>query len=196
MQMQEKVSSSRMDGSFPCQASEDSIFDYGQYEIFSTENFLCSAPTMVSTMDFFAKHVEDGVVDSPPKKKPRLMVSCSPSPLRSTDVRTLWKSPTSSDKGTQRKLYGDANYATLVAKPQIPDELNKKTVELPIVPLARPRKYVLSTERYLKRKLIGPSRSHSLSSTWDLWEWKPNIGSTFVKKAHMTRAHIVEDLKF
>ena len=36
--------------------------------------------------------------------------------------------------------------------------------------LADSRKYVLSTERYLKRKLIGPSRSHLLSSTWDSWE--------------------------
>ena len=87
--MQEKVLSSRMDGRFPCQASEDSIFDYGQYEILSTGNFLCSAPTMVSTMDFSAKHVENGVVDSPPEKKPRLVVLCSPSPLRSTDVYTL-----------------------------------------------------------------------------------------------------------
>ena len=148
--MQEKVSSSRRDGRFLCQASEDSVFDYGQYEILSTGNFLCSAPTMVSTMDFSAKHVEDGVVDSPPEKKPRLVVSCAPSPLHSTDVCTLWKSPTSSDKGTQWKLYGDANYATLEAKPRIPDELNKKNVELPNVPLACPRKYVLNTERYLK----------------------------------------------
>ena len=76
------------------------------------------------------------------------------------------------EKGSQRKLYRDANYATLEAKPQIPDELNKKTVELPIVPLPRPRKYVLNTERYLKRKLIGPSRSHSSSSVWDSWEWR------------------------
>ena len=168
--MQEKVSSSTMDGSFPCQASKDSVFDYGQYEILSMGNFLCSAPTMVSTMDFSAKHVEDGVVDSPLEKKPHLVVSCLPSPLRSIDVCTLWKSPTSLDKGTQRKLYGDANYATLEVKPQILDELNKKIVELPIVPLARPHKYVLNTERYLKRKLIGPSRSHSSTSTWDLWE--------------------------
>ena len=168
--MQEKVSSSRMDGRFPCQASEDFVFDYGQYEILVMGNFLCSAPTMVSTMDFSAKHVEDGVVDSPPEKNPCLVVLCSPSPLHSTDVCTLWKSPTSSDKRTQRKLYGDANYTTLEAEPQIPDELNKKNVELPNIPLAHPRKYVLNIERYLKRKLIGPSRSHSSSSMWDSWE--------------------------
>ena len=121
-------------------------------------------------MDFSTKHVEDGVVDSPPEKNPRLVVLCSPSPLRSTDVCALWKLPTSLDKGTQRKLYGDANYATLEEEPQIPDELNKKNVELPNVPLARPRKYVLNIERYLKRKLIGPFRSHSSSSMWDSWE--------------------------
>ena len=36
--------------------------------------------------------------------------------------------------------------------------------------LADSHKYVLSTERYLKRKLARPSHSHSLSSTWDSWE--------------------------
>ena len=109
--MQRNSMLSTPDGGLPCQASEDSILDYGQYEILSTGNFLCSAPTLNSTMDFSSKHVEDGVVDSPPEKKPRLPVSYSPSPLRSREAHRLSISPTASDIGTQRKLYGDANYA-------------------------------------------------------------------------------------
>ena len=52
----------------------------------------------------------------------------------------------------------------------MPDESRGNFVELHGVPLPRSRKYVLSTERYLKKKLTGPSHSHSSSSTWDLWE--------------------------
>ena len=165
-----KTTLSTPDGVLPCQASEDSILDYGQYEILSTGNFLCSAPTLNSTMDFSGKHVEDGVVDSPLEKKPRLLVSCSPSPLRSREASRLSTLPTTSDKGTQRKLYGDANYAILEEIPQTPKESRANFAELHIVPLPRSRKYVLSTERYLKRKLVGPSCSHSSSSTWDSWE--------------------------
>ena len=36
--------------------------------------------------------------------------------------------------------------------------------------LANSHKYVLSIERYLKKKLVGPSHSHLLSSIWDSWE--------------------------
>ena len=168
--MQRNSMLSTPDGGLPHQASEDSILDYGQYAILSTGNFLCSAPTLNSTMDFSGKHVEDGVVDSPPKKKPRLLVSCSPTPLRSREARRLSISPTASDTGTQRKLYKDANYAIPEEKPQMPDESRVNFVELHGVPLLRSRKYVLSTERYLERKLAGPSHSHSSSSTWDSWE--------------------------
>ena len=168
--MQRKSVLSTPDGGLPCQASEDSILDYGQYEILSTGNFLCSAPTLNSTMDFLGKRIEDGVVDSPPEKKPHLPVSCSPSSLHSREVRRLSISPIASDIGMQRKLYGDANYAILEEKSQTPNESHANFVELHGVPLPRSRKYVLSIERYLKRKLAGPSHRHSSSSTWDSWE--------------------------
>ena len=168
--MQRKSMLSTPDGGLPRQASEDSILDYGQYEILSTGNFLCSAPTLNSTMDFSGKRIEDGVVDNPPEKKPRLPVSCSPSPLRSREVRRLSISPIASDIGMQRKLYGDANYAILEEKSQTPNESLANFVELHGVPLPHSCKYVLSTERYLKRKLAGPSHRHLLSSTWDSWE--------------------------
>ena len=91
----------------PCQASVDSILDYEQYVILSTGNFLCSAPTVNSTMDFSVKPIEEGVVDSPPNTKLCMLISCSPSPLRSMHRRALSMSPDSINKGTQRKLYGE-----------------------------------------------------------------------------------------
>ena len=91
----------------PSQASTDSILDYGQYVILSTGNFLCSTPTVNSTMDFFVKPIEEGVVDSPPNSKLHLPISCSPSPLCSMDRRASSMSPGSSERGTQRKLYGE-----------------------------------------------------------------------------------------
>ena len=89
----------------PCQASADSILDYGQYVILSTGNFLCSAPMINSTMDLSVKPIEEGV-DSPPNSKLRLPISCSPSPLRLMDRRALSMSLGSCEKGTKRKLYG------------------------------------------------------------------------------------------
>ena len=88
----------------PCQASADSILDYGQYVILSTGNFLCSAPTVNSTMDFSVKPIQEGVVDSPPNSKLCVPISCSPSPLRSMHHRASSMSLDSSNKGTQRKL--------------------------------------------------------------------------------------------
>ena len=85
-------------------------------------------------------------------------------------MRRLSISPIASDIGTQRKLYGDANYAIVEEKSQTPNESRANFVELHGVPVPRSRKYVLSTERYLKRKFARPSHRHSLSSTWDSWE--------------------------
>ena len=197
--MQRKSMLSTPDGGLPCQASEDSILDYGQYEILSTGNFLCSAPTLNSTMDFSSKCIEDGVVDNPLEKKPRLPVSCSPSLLRSREVRRLSISPIASDIGMQRKLYGDANYAILEEKSQTPNELRANFVELHGVPLPRSRKYVLSTKRYLKRKLGGPSHRHSSSSTWDSWERRSLQAQRqehICQEGSYARARIVEDLRF
>ena len=90
----------------PCQAFVDSILDYRQYVILSTGNFLCSAPTINSTMDFSVKPIEEGVVDSAPNNKLRLQISCSPLPVRLMDRRALSMSSGSCKKRTQGKLYG------------------------------------------------------------------------------------------
>ena len=112
----------------PCQASTDSILDYGQYMILSTGNFLCSTPTVNSIMDFSIKPIEEGVVDSPPNSKLRLPISCSPSPLRSMDRCALSMSPDSSDKGTQKKLYGEETIPIATAT-RMP---NAKQIALPL----------------------------------------------------------------
>ena len=89
------------EGGLLCTASGDSILDYGQFLILSTGNFLCSAATANSTMDFSTKP-NDSVVDSPPSGSQRLPISCSPSPLQPPRRPT---SPLDSDRGPQRKLY-------------------------------------------------------------------------------------------
>ena len=116
----------------PCQASADSILDYGQYVILSTGNFLCSAPMVNSTMDFSVKPIEEGVVDSPPHSKLGLPISCSPSPLRSMHHRALSMSPDSSDKGTQRKLYGEETIPIATTT----RTSNKKQTALPLPTIA------------------------------------------------------------
>ena len=128
----------------PCQASTDSILDYGQYVILSTGNFLCSAPTVNSTMDFSVKPIEDGVVDSPPNSKLRLRISCSPSPLRSMDRCASSMSPGSSEKGTQRKLYGEESIPIKTTS-KMP-KANQTALPLPtIAPIVAPtRRWVLS----------------------------------------------------
>ena len=66
------------------------------------ENFLCSAATANSTMDFSTKPIDNSVLDSPPSRSRRLPISCSPSPLQPPRRPTL---PLDSDRGPQRKLY-------------------------------------------------------------------------------------------
>ena len=65
------------------------MMDYGQNVILSTRNFLCSAPSMNSTIDFSKKPLEDGVVDSPLKKKVKVFVIYSASSLLATEVPVL-----------------------------------------------------------------------------------------------------------
>ena len=141
----------------PYQAFADSILNYGQYVILSTGNFLCSAPAINSTMDFSVKPIDEGVVDSPPNSKLRLPISCSPSLVRSMDRCASSMSPDSSDRGTQRKLYGEETIpiATAMRMPKA------KQTALPL-PIAAPavaptRRRVLSSQqgRYKKRKQSG-----------------------------------------
>ena len=68
--------SNQVDGR-QCEASTKSIMDYGQNIVLSTGNFLCSTPSMNSTMDFSKKQVEDGVVDTPIEKKVKVAVGNS-----------------------------------------------------------------------------------------------------------------------
>ena len=130
----------------PCQASADSILDYKQYVMLSTGNFLCSAPMVNSTMDFSVKPIEEGVVDSPPNSKLRLPISCSPSPLRSMDSHASSMSPNSSDKGTQRKLYGEETIpiATTLRMPKAKQTALPLSIAAPVV--APIRRRVLSLQ--------------------------------------------------
>ena len=144
-----------------CHASVDSILDYRQYVILSTGNFLCSAPTGNSTMDFSTLPVNDRVVDSPPEQKRCSQVPCSPSPLRSKGVQNLSMVPTDLNKAMQRKLYEDANFPTVEPKSQLPNGLYGG--------FTRPRPCCpLSTEAgRLEKKMHAASCSHSPTHTWD-----------------------------
>ena len=88
--------------------------DYGQNVLLSTGNFLCSAPSVNSTMDFSKKPVEDGVVDSPLEKKVQFCDLDRPSTLRATEVEASTMSLSTIVRLMQKKVYGDANYATVV----------------------------------------------------------------------------------
>ena len=156
----------------PCQASADSILDYGQYVILSTENFLCLAPTVNSTMDFSVKPMEEGVVDSPPNNKLRLPILCSPSPLRSMHRRASSMSLDSSNKGTQRKLYGEETIPIATAT----RTSNAKQCALPLpttAPAVAPRRRrVLSSQqgRFKRPKQSGSSSTVASTPSYDSWD--------------------------
>ena len=156
----------------PCEASADFILDYGQYVILSTGNFLCSAPTVNSTMDFSVKPIDKGVVDSPPNTKLHMPISCSPSPLRSMHRRASSMLPNSSDKGTQRKLYGEEIIPIATAE----TTLNAKQTGLPlptITPAVAPtRRRVLSSQkgRFKRPKQSGSFSTVASTPTYDSWE--------------------------
>ena len=167
--------------------SEDSLLDYGQYVILSTGNFLCSAPTVNSTMDFSVLHVEDGVVNSPPDRTPRLPISCSPSPLRSKAALDSTASPTNSQKRTQRKLYGDANYpvSTPEGEAHMPDEVDEEIHGVANVQPPVPRRRSGSSSRPLKRKAGTSSCTQSSTQTLDAWE-RRSLGAH--RREHMRQA--------
>ena len=114
--------------------------------ILSTGNFLYSAPTVNSTMDFSVKPIEEGVVDSPPNSKFRLPILCSPSPLRSMGRHVSSMSPDSSDKRTQRKLYGEETNPIATATRML--KAKQTTLPFPIAaPAVAPtRRRVLSSQ--------------------------------------------------
>ena len=81
-------------------------------------------------------------------------------------------SPTVSDKGMQRKLYGDANHlmSALEVKPSVPGEERLGNGALPIISLTLPRSCAQTEVGRLKRKVLRSLCSHSLTPTWDAWE--------------------------
>ncbi len=77
------------------------------FSLRSKGNFLYSAATAHSTMDYSTKGIEDDVVDSPPNERGVRLPVCSPSPLRG---RCAPSSPIPSSgrevaASAQRKLY-------------------------------------------------------------------------------------------
>ena len=99
-------------GGRQCEASTESIMDYGQNIVLSTGNFLCSAPSVNSTLDFSKKQVEDGVVDSPIEKKVKVAVGNSASSLHAKEQKAATMSVSDVVRLMQRKVYEDANYGT------------------------------------------------------------------------------------
>ena len=88
------------------------MMEYGQNILLSTGNFLCSGPSMNSTMDFSMKPLEDGMVDSPLKKNVKVSVIYSASSLLATEVQVLDATMSLCDviRLMQKKVYEDANY--------------------------------------------------------------------------------------
>ena len=158
----------------PCQASTDSILDYGQYVILSMGNFLCSAPTVNSTMDFYIKPIEEGVVDSPPNSKLCLPISCSPLPLRSMDRRASSMSLGSSEKGTQRKLYGEESIPIETATRTPTTNQNALLLPTTAPAVAPTRRWVLSTlqGRYKRSKVGGSFSTVASTPSYDSSENK------------------------
>ena len=100
-------------GGLQCKVSAESIMDYRQNIVLSTRNFLCSAPSVNSTMDFSKKRVEDGVVDNPIEKKGKVAVGNSASSLHAKEWKAATMSVSNVVRLMRRKIYEDANYGTI-----------------------------------------------------------------------------------
>ena len=111
-----------------CKVFADSIMDYGQNILLSTRNFLCSAPSVNSTIDFSKKRIDNGVVDSPLEKKVKLFDLDKPSTLRAMEVEAPTMSLLTIVRLMQKKVYGDANYDRVV--PKVPDYLRDDNHEI------------------------------------------------------------------
>ena len=98
--------------------------DYGQHVLLSTGNFLCSTPSLNSTMDFSKKPMEDEVVNSVlEKKSEQFPVLDLPSKVSATDFQAPPLSLLTIVRLMQRKVYGDVNYSN--AAPEVPATLGK-----------------------------------------------------------------------
>jgi hypothetical protein len=81
------ISNSKTDDAWKVSApSVDSIMDLEGLDCSqqSKLNFLYSAATANSTMDYLVKVIEDGMVDSPPSRNQIPLTVSSPSPLKVT----------------------------------------------------------------------------------------------------------------
>jgi hypothetical protein len=88
------------------------------FSLRSKGNFLYSAATAHSTMDYSSKNVDDDVVDSPPNDKGVRLPVSSPSPLRKkcaigSPLRSMGRIVP-----TQRKLY-ETELASPEARPTV-----------------------------------------------------------------------------
>ena len=127
--------------------------DYGQHVLLSTGNFLCSAPSLNSTMDFSKKRMEDEVVDSVLERKSEQFPVLD-SKVSATDVQASTSSLSTIVRLMQRKVYGDANYSN--AAPEVPATLGKDSHAvlslLPLCTLHGGRCSAPSTAQSMKRK--------------------------------------------
>ena len=87
--------------------------DYGLNIVVSMGNFLCSALSMNSTMDFSKKRVEDGVVDNPIEKKVKVAVGNSALSVHAKQRKAATMSISDVVRLMRRKVYEDANYGTI-----------------------------------------------------------------------------------
>lgn len=148
--------------------------EYGQNAILSTGNFLCSAATANSTMDFSLKPVDDGVVDSPPNRTPQQPKSCSPSPLRSAHAVFSRMSPSPPDRVPQRKLYDDDDVQMSV--PMVEAVLPQVALHEVVAvrshrpPLPRQRLLSLGVRKTKTHDGVLPSRR--VTPLFDAWDRK------------------------
>ena len=111
-------------------------------------------------------------MDSPSNSKLRLPILCSPSPLRLMHRRPLSMSPDSSDKGMQRKLYGEETIPIATAT----RTSNTKQTALPLpttAPAVAPtRRRVLSSQegRFKRPKQSGSFSTVASTPSYELWE--------------------------
>ena len=92
-------------------ASVDSVMEFGTCAFLQRRkgNFLYSAATTQSMIDYSRKALEDGIVDSPPNRDVVPVAVNSPSPLRSKASARSLESRWRESNGAQRNLYGESS---------------------------------------------------------------------------------------
>jgi len=75
--------------------------------VHSKGNFLYSAATAQSTMDYSSAKIQEGVVDSPPSRGAIPSPVHSPSPMRTSVMGATLEDRFRDTNGSQRRLYGN-----------------------------------------------------------------------------------------